>query len=142
MIDILSRRLAIQASAAAGAAATQAANATSSAVAAATSSTGVVTALSCTASGATSASIAANYLAIVTTGFGSAGDGGHGMYKRVASQPPSLGRFRSSDRYLPNGTADNTTMLNALLISLVYPPPRPSARPLPTFSPLSPHPAE
>ena len=108
MIDILSRRLAIQASAAAGAAATQAANATSSAVAAATSSTGVVTALSCTASGATSASIAANYLAIVTTGFGSAGDGGHGMYKRVASQPPSLGRFRSSDRYLPNGTADNT----------------------------------
>ena len=108
MIDILSRRLAIQATAAAAAAATQAANATSSATAATTSTAGVATALSCTASGATSASIAANYLAIMTTGFGSAGDGGHGMYKRVASQPSSLGRFRSSDRYLPNGTTDNT----------------------------------
>lgn len=44
--------------------------------------------------------------ALRVSGWAAAGDGGQALYKRVVSQPSHLGRFRSVDRYLPNGTVD------------------------------------
>lgn len=46
-----------------------------------------------------------------TTGYTTDGDGGHGTYARVTSAPTGAaipGSFRTSDRYLPNGSTDNT----------------------------------
>jgi hypothetical protein len=45
---------------------------------------------------------------LTTVGFGVAGDGGNALYRRVASQPIHPGCFRTTDRYLPNGTTDAT----------------------------------
>ena len=101
MIDILSRQLAIKANTAANTAATQATNA-------ANSVTAVGTSVQCTCAMAQSASMAATSTTLFTTGYATFGDGGHGLYRRVATQPSHLGRFRSSDRYLPNGTTDAT----------------------------------
>ena len=41
-----------------------------------------------------------------TFGYATVGDGGQAEYFRVASQPSTVARFRSADRYLPNGSID------------------------------------
>ena len=104
MIDILSRQMAIKAAAAA----TQAASAASSASSTAAAAAGVTAALSNTPLGAASASVSTNSLTMTTTGYATAGDGGHGLYRRVAAQPSHMARFRSTDRYLPSGATDAT----------------------------------
>lgn len=43
-----------------------------------------------------------------TAGYTNVGDGGGGLYKRVATAPSHSARFRSADRFLPNGATDNT----------------------------------
>lgn len=45
--------------------------------------------------------------AVRVNGYASAGDGGKALYKRVTSAP-TYGGVRSTDRFLPNGTTDNT----------------------------------
>lgn len=52
-------------------------------------------------------SFGAQVQTIHTSGYATLGDGGHGSYIRVASEPP-FGGVRLLDRYLPNGTIDNT----------------------------------
>ena len=47
-------------------------------------------------------------LVMTTFGYTSIGDGGGTTYKRVDSQPSHVGRVRSLDRYLPNGTVSST----------------------------------
>lgn len=45
---------------------------------------------------------------IHTTGFATAGDGGHGCYVRVSSAPtPTSSGFRTTDRFLPNGSTSS-----------------------------------
>ena len=41
-----------------------------------------------------------------TGGYSVAGDGGDGLYKRVTAQPTHLGRFRSTDRFMPDGSTN------------------------------------
>ena len=43
---------------------------------------------------------------IRTSGHTVAGDGGSGLYKRVTAQPVHQARFRTADRYMPNGSTD------------------------------------
>jgi hypothetical protein len=43
-----------------------------------------------------------------TFGYAAAGDGGEAMYARVAAEPAHPGKVRSLDRFLPNGSTDNT----------------------------------
>lgn len=52
--------------------------------------------------------VSSNVTAFRTLGYGAAGDGGGALYQRVATQPSNAGKLRSTDRYLPNGSTDNT----------------------------------
>lgn len=45
-----------------------------------------------------------NYIS--TTGYSVFGDAGFGTYKRVTAQPAHTGRFRTTDRFMPDGTTD------------------------------------
>jgi hypothetical protein len=56
---------------------------------------------------AQAASIAATKKAVLVFGFATLGIGG-ARYKRVATQPTHAGKFRSTDRFLPEGTTDAT----------------------------------
>ena len=86
------------------------ANAITSEATRANAAEGAITAaLTVAQSGASSVAIAASYQTLFTTGYATAGDGGHGLYKRVAAQPAAtLGQMRTSDRYLPSGATDAT----------------------------------
>ena len=53
-------------------------------------------------------SIPAQIKALRSTGYAAEGDGGGARYKRVAAQPAHEGKFRSADRFLPNGTSDSS----------------------------------
>jgi len=55
---------------------------------------------------AAAASIAADVKAVQTGGHTSPGDLGGGLYNRVSEEPSLPGKFRSQDRYLPDGTTD------------------------------------
>ena len=46
------------------------------------------------------------FAVIRTSGYSVAGDGGDGLYKRVTAQPTHQARFRTADRFLPNGSTD------------------------------------
>lgn len=46
-------------------------------------------------------------LSIRTNGYYTIGDGGGALYKRVTSEPSHLGKFRSLDRYLPDGSVSS-----------------------------------
>ncbi|WP_297842954.1 glycosyl hydrolase family 28-related protein [uncultured Roseibium sp.] len=52
--------------------------------------------------------IGASTTAMQTNGFQNPGDGGGGLYSRVDSEPSHAGKVRSTDRYISNGTEDNT----------------------------------
>lgn len=52
-------------------------------------------------------SLPATWQASRLLGYNAAGDGGTALYKRVASEPTHDGKYRSADRYLPNGSIDN-----------------------------------
>jgi hypothetical protein len=41
-----------------------------------------------------------------TAGYGALGDGGRAFYRRAATEPSHAGKFRSLDRFLPNGATD------------------------------------
>lgn len=44
---------------------------------------------------------------VLVNGYAAIGDCPQSIYTRVATQPAHAGKFRSADRYLPNGTTDN-----------------------------------
>ncbi|MDQ2083191.1 right-handed parallel beta-helix repeat-containing protein [Xanthobacteraceae bacterium Astr-EGSB] len=57
---------------------------------------------------AVAATIPAAVKAIWTSGYAAAGDLGGAAYKRVSAQPSHGGRFRSTDRFLPDGSTDSS----------------------------------
>lgn len=64
--------------------------------------------VSVTRSEITSKSFFASIKTIRTVGYSSIGDGGGALYKRVDSAPSHQGKVRSVDRFLSDGTVDNT----------------------------------
>jgi hypothetical protein len=93
----------INAAANANAAATGAA-ASASAAAASASTLTVTSGFYPTVAAAAAATVAATVSIIQVSGFSAAGDGGSAQYKREAAQPAHAARFRTQDRFLPNGT--------------------------------------
>ncbi|MEM7237406.1 MAG: hypothetical protein AAF501_06235, partial [Pseudomonadota bacterium] len=61
-----------------------------------------------TKSGVEAARIQASVGSVETEGYSTAGDGGHGRYKRVDAEPTHDGKIRSVDRYLSTGVIDAT----------------------------------
>jgi hypothetical protein len=92
MIDIISRKLALQAS-------TNSASAVGSANAA-------TIAQSSNRGTAQAQTFAASYSLLNLTGYNVAGDGGHGLYRRVAAQPSHPACFRSADQIMPDGSTN------------------------------------
>lgn len=60
--------------------------------------------LSVTRAVAATLTVPSTVLSLTTTGYSAVGDGGGALHKRVASEPAHEGKFRSVDRFLPNGT--------------------------------------
>lgn len=93
--------------AAAGSASSAAGSATAASASAGNASASAA-AFQATVAGASAYSFGAGVLVVRLAGYGNAGDSGAATYKRVAAQPSHSGRFRSSDRYLPNGATSSS----------------------------------
>jgi hypothetical protein len=52
--------------------------------------------------------IPVNYKSIYSTGYATDGDGGAGLYMRVPAAPTHAGKFRSVDRFMPDGSTNPT----------------------------------
>lgn len=61
-----------------------------------------------TVAGMSAITVPAGIITLRVNGCAAVGDGGDALYIRVATQPTHNGKFRSADRFLPNGTTDNT----------------------------------